>query len=82
LIWIAIGLTKTGPRATLPVADMHAALAEDGFAVVKSFLTPKVVTTCVTEAIGVTHTGHASQSRTIAYFSVDDPDLPTDHPKR
>ena len=71
-----------GPARDAVVAQMRAALAEDGCAVLKGFLTPEGVAACVAEADGVADQGHASRSRTNAYFTTDDPGLPDDHPMR
>jgi hypothetical protein len=75
-------IDKPGPQRDAVVTRMRAALAEDGCAVLKGFLTPQGIAACVAEADGVADKGHASRSRTNAYFSVDDPTLPKDHPKR
>lgn len=58
------------------------ALDAEGCAVLKGFLTPAGVAAAVAEADGVADKGHRSYSRTNAYFTADDPSLPTDDPRR
>ena len=57
-------------------------LARDGCAVVKGFLTSDGVAALLKEADSVADKAHKSFSRTNAYFTRDDPNLPTDDPRR
>ncbi len=52
------------------------------FEVLKKFLTPYSVPALAAEADGVVGQGCRSFSRTNAYFTIDDPDLPESHPIR
>ena len=57
-------------------------LARDGCAVLKGFLTPAGIAALTKEADSVAAGAHRSYSRTNAYFTQDDPTLPTDDPRR
>ena len=57
-------------------------LAQDGCAVLNSFLTPLGVDALVTEADGVARNAHRSFNRTNPYFTKDDEHLPAEHPRR
>lgn len=57
-------------------------LARDGCAVLKGFLTQAGVAALTKEADSVASGAHRSSSRTNAYFTQDDPNLPTDDPRR
>lgn len=71
-----------GPGRTKIVDEVRAALEEDGCAVLKGFLTPTGIDAAVAEADGVSDNGHRSYSRTNAYFTVDDPGLAIEDPRR
>ena len=75
-------IATPGPSRDKILADVRAALDAQGCAVLKSFLTPAGVAAAVTEAEGVAEKGHRSYSRTNAYFTADDPDLPPSDPRR
>ena len=64
------------------VARARADLRRDGCAVLKGFLRPSGIGALVREADAAAPNAHASHSRTNAYFTKDDPDLPPDHPVR
>lgn len=64
------------------IAEARDALAQDGCAVLRNFLTPEGIAALVREADATAHTAHRSFNRTNPYFTADDPDLPPDHPKR
>ncbi len=64
------------------LAQTRAALAADGCAVLKGFLTPDGVAALVQEADKASAHAHKSFNRTNAYFTQDDETLPSDHPKR
>ena len=57
-------------------------LARDGCAVIKQFLTSRGIAALTAEADSVADKGHRSFNRTNVYFSKDDPNLPTDDPRR
>ena len=61
---------------------VRADLARDGCAVLKGFLTPAGITALTAEADSVADLGHKSFSRTNAYFTQDNPELPPDDPRR
>lgn len=57
-------------------------LSERGCAVLPGFLSEAGVQALAAEADSVADRGHRSFNQTNPYFSEDDPDLPTDHPRR
>jgi hypothetical protein len=61
---------------------VHAALSNDGCAVLKGFLTPAGVQALAKEANAASPNAHASFNRTNPYFTQDDENLPADHPMR
>ena len=73
--------TDTQQRAAA-VTRVRAELEEDGCAVLKQFLTPSGVAALTTEAEMAAPEAHRSFSRTNAYFTQDNPDLPEHHPAR
>lgn len=72
------------PGADLDAVLLRArtALAADGCAVLKGFLTAEGIAALTREAKDVADKGHRSYSRTNAYFTKDDPALPKDDPRR
>lgn len=73
---------QDGPERESVLAGIQADLARDGCAVLKGFLTPDGIAALTKEADGVAANGHRSFSRTNAYFTQDDPNLPGDDPRR
>jgi hypothetical protein len=73
---------QAGPARDALLDHVRDELAQDGCAVLKGFLTPAGVAALTAEAEGVAHKGHRSFNRTNAYFTLDDPDLPEDDPRR
>ncbi|RKF15020.1 hypothetical protein D6850_09185 [Roseovarius spongiae] len=71
-----------GPARDAILARVRADLADDGCAVIKGFLTQEGVAALTAEADSVAAQGHRSFSRTNAYFTQDDPDLPANDPRR
>ncbi len=71
-----------GAAYTGLVERVRAELADDGCAVLKGFLSAQGISALTHEADAVAANGHRSFSRTNAYFTKDDPDLPSEHPKR
>ncbi len=71
-----------GPDRDCVLLDIRANLKRDGCAVLKGFLTPDGITALTAEADSVADKGHRSYSRTNAYFTQDDPNLPDDDPRR
>jgi hypothetical protein len=71
-----------GPERSAVVARIRSALRRDGCAVIKGFLTARGVAELAREAEEVAEKGHRSFNRTNAYFTQDDPSLPTDDPRR
>ena len=57
-------------------------LATEGCAVIRNFLSKEGVSELIKETTKVAHNAHHSSALTNAYFTVDDPSLPTSHPKR
>lgn len=64
------------------VAGARRALARDGCAVLKGFLTPAGIAALKTEADSVAHNAFKSYSRTNPYFTNDDPTLEPTDPRR
>jgi len=64
------------------ISQTRAALAEDGCAVLKGFLSNVGVLALTAEAEGVSSNGHRSFNRTNPYFTKDDPTLPVEDPRR
>ena len=75
-------ITGHEPLRDRVVDEVRSALEESGCAVLKGFLTPAGVNAAVVEAEAVSDQGHRSYSRTNAYFTADDPDLPRNDPRR
>ena len=73
---------RPGAALDAVLAQVRAEIERDGCAVLKGFLTPRGVSAAVAEADSVSDHGHRSFSRTNAYFTRDDPDLPEDDPRR
>ncbi|MCF2903744.1 hypothetical protein L0666_01990 [Octadecabacter sp. CECT 8868] len=66
-----------------PVIDKtRAALATDGCAVLRGFLTPAGIDALIAEADTVAPNAHRSYNRTNAYFTQDDESLAPSHPQR
>lgn len=64
------------------LAQIQAELAGDGCAVLKSFVHAKGVEALCSEADSLSDKAFSSSARTNAYFGVDDPTLPPEHPVR
>ncbi len=64
------------------VSQTRAALAHDGCAVLKGFLSEKGISALKAEADSVSSNGHRSFNRTNPYFTKDDPALPIEDPRR
>jgi len=64
------------------LARVRTDLAKDGCAVLKGFLTSEGIEALSAEADSVSDKGHASHSRTNAYFTQDDANLPENDPRR
>ena len=75
-------IATPGPARSAVMAAVRRDLARDGCAVLKGFLTAAGVEALAAEADSVAHAAHRSHSRTNAYFTTDDPDLPADDPRR
>lgn len=75
-------ISDDGPERDAVIAQVRGDLAQDGCAVLKGFLTPAGVAALAAEAEAVADRGHWSRSRTNAYFTKDDPDLPESDPRR
>tara|TARA_R110002072_G_scaffold223167_1_gene380224 strand:+ start:91 stop:1008 length:918 start_codon:yes stop_codon:yes gene_type:complete len=73
---------QPGPARDAVLAQVRAALAEDGCAVLKGFVRPNALPALVAEADGVAAQGHHSHNRTNVYFTADDPGLPASDPRR
>jgi hypothetical protein len=74
-----IGAPDTQAYADM-IQNLRADLKRDGCAVLKGFVTGDALAQLVAEADSVAAHGHASHSRTNAYFSQPDADLPDSHP--
>ena len=75
-------LDRGEPKRDAVIARVRADLARDGCAVLKGFLTASGVAALTDEAEAVADKGHWSRSRTNAYFTRDDPNLPESDPRR
>lgn len=64
------------------LAEVHEQLRDDGCAVLKGFVHEDGIEQLIEEADGVAPHAHRSFNRTNAYFTQDDPSLPSDHPVR
>ena len=73
---------QDGPDRSAVLTRVRADLEQYGCAVLKGFLTPDGVAALTAEADGVAMNGHKSFSKTNAYFTQDDPDLPNEDPRR
>ncbi|MEP3331578.1 hypothetical protein [Sedimentitalea sp.] len=73
---------QNGPKRGAVLARVRKDLERDGCAVLKAFLTPAGVAALTAEADSVADKGHQSFSKTNAYFTQDDPNLPPDDPRR
>jgi len=70
------------PRRAQVLDATRADLARDGCCVLRGFLTQAGVEALRAEAESIAGQGHRSFSSTNAYFTKDDPSLPTDDPRR
>ena len=61
---------------------VRADLEKDGCAIIRGFLSKEGVSELIKETTDVAHLAHHSSALTNAYFTADDPSLPTSHPKR
>ncbi|MEM7056584.1 MAG: hypothetical protein AAF557_03280 [Pseudomonadota bacterium] len=75
-------IDRDGPARDALLAEVRAALASNGCAVLDGFLTSVGIATARAEAESVAHLGHRSFNRTNVYFTADDPSLPEDDPRR
>lgn len=75
-------IDDAGPELDKQIAATRQDLAQDGCAVLSGFLTDTGVAALVQEAEENAAYAHRTFSRTNAYFTEDDPDLPDTHPKR
>lgn len=75
-------IAAPGSERDAVIAKVRTSLRNDGCAVLKGFLTPTGIDASVEEADGVSQNGHQSYSRTNPYFTLDDPSLPKDDPRR
>ncbi len=73
---------RVGPARDAIVSVVREDLARDGCAVLKGFLTADGIAALTREADSVAHLAYRSFSRTNAYFTRDDPDLPPEDPRR
>lgn len=64
------------------IARTHAQLSDDGCAVLKGFIRADRMDALVAEAEASAAYGHRNFNRTNAYFTKDDPSLPSTHPLR
>lgn len=78
----ACPIHRPGARRDALVARVREALARDGCAVIRGFLTARAVALLTEEAERASAHAHRSFNRTNAYFTEDDPSLPEDHPGR
>lgn len=75
-------IDREGAEREALLASVRADLATDGCAVLKGFLRADGIAALTAEADSVSENGHASHSRTNAYFTKDDPSLPENDPRR
>lgn len=73
---------QSGSHREEILQSTRSALAHDGCAVLKGFLSPQGIQALCTEADGVSGNGHRSFNKTNPYFTRDNPDLPDDDPRR
>lgn len=78
----AYPIAVPGPARDAILARVRGALETRGCAVLKGFLTDAGISAAVAEAHAVADQGHRSYSRTNAYFTADDPNLPASDPRR
>ncbi len=75
-------IDRPGLALDARIAAVQRDLAEDGCAVLPGFLTQAGVEAIAAEADENARFAHRTFNRTNAYFTEDDPALPTEHPKR
>ena len=75
-------IATPGPDRDAILETTRTALARDGCAVLKGFLTARGIAALKQEADSVADRGHLSFNRTNPYFTKDDPSLPEDDPRR
>lgn len=75
-------IAHLGAQRDAVVAAARTMIDTDGCAVLKGFIRPERVADLVAECDRVAPNGHHNMSRTNPYFTVDRPDLPTNHPLR
>jgi hypothetical protein len=75
-------IATPGSARSAILDKVRQALDLRGCAVLKGFLTPDGIAAAVAEADAVADKGHRSYSRTNAYFTAEDPNLPETDPRR
>lgn len=75
-------IANAGPARAALIAELRAAINQDGCAVLRGFVRPERITELVAECDRTAVHGHRNFNRTNAYFTQDRPDLPTGHPLR
>ncbi len=73
---------QSGPQRKQILESTRNALAHDGCAVLKGFLSPQGIEALRDEADLVSDKGHRSYNKTNPYFTRDDPGLPENDPRR
>lgn len=75
-------IDRAGAERDQIITHVQSQLDADGCAVLKGFLRKQAITALVEEADNVAPMAHRSHSRTNPYFTVDDPTLNADDPRR
>ena len=78
----AYPIDQSGAARDAVIARARTALAADGCAVLKGFLTADGIAALAAEADAASPGAHRSFNRTNAYFTADDPSLPEEDPRR
>ena len=69
-------IDRPGPELNACIKNIRAALAENGCAVLKKFITRAAIDALTIEADGVAEHAHRSFNRTNAYFTSTNPEFP------
>ncbi len=75
-------IDRSGPELEDRIQEARTALAVDGCAVLRGFLTTAGIEALTAETDAVAQFAHTSFNRTNPYFTQDDPQLDPTHPKR
>ena len=75
-------IDQPSDKLNIVINQIRNDLKNDGYAIIRGFLSKEGVSELIKETTSVAHYAHHSSALTNAYFTADDPSLPKSHPKR